>query len=64
MKLWNLATRQEVVTLPGHQTSPVLVFSRAGDVLITSSPDAPLRQWRAAPLTETEGPAIAQRATR
>jgi len=64
VKLWNLATHQEVVTLRGHETWPVLAFSPDGNVLFTSSLDTPLRKWRAAPFTETDGSASAQRMTR
>jgi WD40 repeat protein len=61
VKLWNLATHQELITLHGHAGAAVMAFSPNGNVLTTSSRDTPFRQWRAVSLAETDAPPTAAR---
>lgn len=51
VKLWSLATRQEVSTLRGHQRNIFsALFSPDGDVLVTADYGGSVRLWPARPL--------------
>jgi WD40 repeat protein len=58
IKLWSVATMQEVVTLPTGQGGAVwcLAFSPDGNTLASGRSDGTVRLWRAASFAETDAP--------
>ena len=53
VKVWDLTTGQETLTLTGHTTAVAsLAFSPDGHRLITASTDMTVRIWDATPLPE------------
>jgi eukaryotic-like serine/threonine-protein kinase len=56
VKLWNVATRQEVVTLRGHERNIFgALFSPNGNVLVTADYEGAVRLWSAPPLEAIDG---------
>jgi WD40 repeat protein len=51
VRLWDAATDEEFVRLPGHSDYVYsLAFSRDGKTLVSSSGDTPFRLWDTEPL--------------
>jgi WD40 repeat protein len=50
LKLWDLATRQEAISLRGQGTIRGVAFSRHGNKIVSASLDSCVRVWDATPL--------------
>lgn|GEM_PF-5224921 len=62
VKLWSLATRQEVSTLLGHERNIFAVmFSPDGNLLVSADYAGQVRLWPARPLAEIDGGGVAVR---
>jgi WD40 repeat protein len=56
VKLWSLATRQEVSTFGGHERNIfAALFSPTGDVLVTADYEGSVRLWSARSFREIDG---------
>jgi len=62
VKLWSMATRQEVSTLLGHERNIFAVmFSPDGNLLVSADYAGQVRLWPARPLAEIDGGGVAVR---
>ncbi len=62
VKLWSVATRQEVSTLRGHERNIfAAMFSPDGNLLVSADYAGQVRLWPARPLAEIDGGGVAVR---